>query len=316
MLDLLHRCSVYIHQPYNPQAAQALLVASWTPYQGLVTHLPLFPDKFSKFPHRPTIVAATEGNPLNKLVLEEEDETPGGGSLTFSGPMPKLMNYLATAINFSYMYVRPPDGTWGLKYDNGSWSGMVGMVSRKEADIGVGPFGVSGTRAEVVDFTLPIMIEYSRMLGARGRPEVDPWGFLLPLAPLVWAAVLVASVVLPMIMTLLSSYFVKNKRKENWSKDFFGFVRILLQQGRSNHECWWWWERLVLGVWMMMTLVLTRSYAGNLMALLAVRYIPKPYQTIGNFLDDPAVTMIWGSGSNIKLYLYVSKIFLLVSITR
>ncbi|KAG7162333.1 Ionotropic receptor 93a-like 13 [Homarus americanus] len=69
----------------------------------------------------------------------------------------------------------------------------------------------------------------------------------------------------------------------------------------------WWWERVVLAVWMLMTLVLTRSYAGNLMALLAVRHIPEPYQTIGDFLDDSSVTMIWQTGSSIKRYLYVRR---------
>ncbi|KAK8384803.1 hypothetical protein O3P69_014387 [Scylla paramamosain] len=56
---------------------------------------------------------------------------------------------------------------------------------------------------------------------------------------------------------------------------------------------WWWWERLVLGLWMLTTLVLTRSYAGNLMSLLAVRYVPQPFQTPRDVLNDPHVAMIW-----------------------
>ncbi|KAG7162323.1 putative olfactory ionotropic receptor IR7-like 1 [Homarus americanus] len=44
---------------------------------------------------------------------------------------------------------------------------------------------------------------------------------------------------------------------------------------------------------MLMTLVLTRSYSGNLMSLLAVRHIPEPYQTLEDVVKDPSVTMIW-----------------------
>nr|XP_045604123.1 uncharacterized protein LOC123762005 [Procambarus clarkii] len=46
-----HECSMYIQQPYSPQGAQALKVASWTPHRGLTltSSLPLFPDKFSKY---------------------------------------------------------------------------------------------------------------------------------------------------------------------------------------------------------------------------------------------------------------------------
>ncbi|XP_042233827.1 uncharacterized protein LOC121874014 isoform X2 [Homarus americanus] len=44
------KCSMYIHLPYSPPGSQVLKVASWTPHRGLAltTHLPLFPEKFSK----------------------------------------------------------------------------------------------------------------------------------------------------------------------------------------------------------------------------------------------------------------------------
>ncbi|KAG7162335.1 putative olfactory ionotropic receptor IR7-like 3, partial [Homarus americanus] len=58
---------------------------------------------------------------------------------------------------------------------------------------------------------------------------------------------------------------------------------------------------------MLMTLVLTRSYAGNLMSLLAVRHISEPYQTGQDFLDDPSATMIWVKGSGYKQYIYAAE---------
>ena len=47
-----------------------------------------------------------------------------------------------------------------------------------------------------------------------------------------------------------------------------------------------------------MTLVLTKSYEGNLMSQLAVRHIPQPYQSLRDILDDSATTMIWQKGSS------------------
>ncbi|XP_071532994.1 glutamate receptor ionotropic, kainate 4-like [Panulirus ornatus] len=205
---------------------------------------------------------------------------------------------------FWYKYLRPPDRSWGVKYANGSWSGMVGMVIREEADIGVGPFDVTASRAEVVDFTGLILVDYTRILGARGRPEVDPWGFLLPLSPLVWLAILTALLVVPAVMFLQSLCFsFKIEGEKNWLSATFAFLRVLLQQDNSLPARWW-WERLVLGVWMMTTLVLTRSYAGNLMSLLAVRHIPEPYHTLRDVLDDPSVTMIWQTNSSHVQYIH------------
>ena len=40
-------------------------------------------------------------------------------------------------------------------------------------------------------------------MAGRGRLEVNPWGFLLPLSPLVWAGLLGALVVLMAIVLLL-----------------------------------------------------------------------------------------------------------------
>ena len=44
-------------------------------------------------------------------------------------------------------------------------------------------------------------------------------------------------------------------------------------------------------------LVVIQSYTGNLMSLLAVRYIPQPFQTLKALVDDAATTMIWEYGT-------------------
>ncbi|XP_071545454.1 glutamate receptor ionotropic, delta-2-like [Panulirus ornatus] len=170
---------------------------------------------------------------------------------------------------------------------------MVGMVDRREADVGLGPFGFSKIRSLVVDFTRPILIDYMRIMGGRGRPEVDPWGFLLPLTPLVWAAILTTLLVVPTGVVLVSSTSTFRNTRKKTTDVFFAYMRVLLQEDYIVPAEWWLWERLVLGLWMMMTVVLTRSYEGNLMSLLAVRHIPQPYQSLRQVIDDPAVTMVW-----------------------
>ena len=69
---------------------------------------------------------------------------------------------------------------------------------------------------------------------------------------------------------------------------------------------WRWWERVLIGAWMLTTLVLTKSYSGNLMSLLAVRYIPQPFQSTRDVLNHPSVGMIWQKYSRTEEYLRVS----------
>ena len=70
---------------------------------------------------------------------------------------------------------------------------------------------------------------------------------------------------------------------------------------------WWWWERLVLGLWMLTTLVLTRSYAGNLVSLLAVRYIPQPFQTLQDIVENDHVAVIAQKHSTFEESLRVTR---------
>ncbi|XP_063869654.1 probable glutamate receptor isoform X2 [Scylla paramamosain] len=190
----------------------------------------------------------------------------------------------------SYNLVRPPDGSFGTRLPNGSGTGMVGMVSRQEVDLGLGPFGVTAARSLIIDYTTPVVNDYLRILAGRGRPEVDPWGFLLPLAPLVWVGLVVALVVVMAIVLLLARCLSLH------SPALAPYVRVLLQEN-SWLPALWGWERLVLGGWMLAMLVVTQSYTGNLMSLLAVRYIPQPFQTLRALLDDSATTMIWEYGT-------------------
>ncbi|KAK3891498.1 hypothetical protein Pcinc_004588 [Petrolisthes cinctipes] len=100
----------------------------------------------------------------------------------------------------------------------------------------IGPFGMSAVRAEAVDFSDPILIDYARILAGKGSPEVDPWGFMLPLTPVVWVAFF-SSLLFLLSSVYLLVFFV-------WLKDScqiiqlddisFAYVRVLLQQAADK----------------------------------------------------------------------------------
>ena len=39
-------------------------------------------------------------------------------------------------MNFTYVLKKPPDGQWGVKKYDGSWSGMIGELLLENADVG------------------------------------------------------------------------------------------------------------------------------------------------------------------------------------
>ncbi|XP_063884793.1 uncharacterized protein LOC135113484 [Scylla paramamosain] len=297
-VDMTHKSRVYVWLPYSSKPVE---VATWTPH-GRLTLAPdvaLFPDKFSVFSSAPALTAAIEVLPHNRISWLEDPDVPSGRRLLYSGYVDNIVRHFAKALNFTYRYVLSPERTFGTRLPDGSWTGLMGMVVREEVDFSPGPFINSLVRSQAADHTTAFYIGNVRIIAGLTGLEVDPWGFVLPLTALVWVATLTALLGVITLLYLISSILPSNMMSANT----FSPVRVLLQQDVVWPAEWWWWERLVLGLWMLTTLVLTKSYAGNLMSLLAVRYVPQPFQTLRDVLDHPSVVMIWQKLSSYEQYI-------------
>lgn len=64
----------------------------------------------------------------------------------------RLLEYAASALNFSYRLVIPEDGEWGRPI-NGTWTGKVGQVLKRRADLAVGGLVYTKERGEVVKYS-------------------------------------------------------------------------------------------------------------------------------------------------------------------
>ncbi|XP_045123998.1 uncharacterized protein LOC123511955 [Portunus trituberculatus] len=138
------------------------------------------------------------------------------------------------AMHNRYRYVVSPDRTFGTKMSDGSWTGMMGLVVREEVDFGGVPFMLSPARAAAGDYTTVIYTGNVMILGGLGGLEIDPWGFLLPLTPVVWAASLMA---LLSVLALLKMFSLSLPTKM-LNHGTLSPVRVLLQQGESQGLCW------------------------------------------------------------------------------
>lgn len=91
---------------------------------------------------------------------------------------------------------------------------------------------MSASRSQVIDYLRPILVDYIKILGGRGRPEVDPWGFLLPLAPLVWVVLLLVLAAVALFLFLPYSMCLINTRKAGIIDNVFLLSETLLQQSK------------------------------------------------------------------------------------
>ncbi|XP_066963363.1 ionotropic receptor 93a-like [Macrobrachium rosenbergii] len=124
-------------------------------------------------------------------------------------------------------------------------------------------------------------------IGSTGSTEIDVWAFVMPLTFKVWLFIFAA-----LFLVIVTMHLLVRATGVDMKDKIFVFVSILIVQGSRDLERRT-WQRMIIGAWIISTAILVFSYSGNLMSLLAVRYIPQPYQTLRDVLDDHDVTMVW-----------------------
>ena len=62
--------------------------------------------------------------------------TPNSEGHLFEGMFAEIFTSLQELMNFTYSLNEPPDGEWGAQNADLSWTGMIGMLETKAADIG------------------------------------------------------------------------------------------------------------------------------------------------------------------------------------
>ncbi|XP_064099485.1 uncharacterized protein LOC135210551 [Macrobrachium nipponense] len=143
----------------------------------------------------------------------------------------------------------------------------------------------------VMDYTVTLLVDYATIIARIGDVEVEVWGFVMPWGSSVWLSIFGTLLGILFVVTALS-LAVGDFRNTK----YFGYLRILLQQDMSIPDDRR-WERFIMISWIIIIWVLTQVYSGNLMSLLAVRYLPQPYQVIEDVLRDRKIGMIWESNT-------------------
>ncbi|XP_066989663.1 probable glutamate receptor [Macrobrachium rosenbergii] len=220
------------------------------------------------------------------------------------GPMANFLQALALSLNFTFTVVQG-DGYWGAPLGNGSWNGMIGMVLRKEADIGLGPFGMSYIRSQVVDFSMPLFGEVLHILVARPTAQPDPWGFVTPLTWPVWTGTLLSFLVV-VVMSMVVDFVLKSSVSPKQTNHFWVAYQVFISQNLKAIEGVP-SLRMVTLVWMTAILIISRSYSGAMTSMLAVKTVPLKYDSLRDVLDDPQVRILMEGSTALTAHLQTVK---------
>ncbi|MPC59492.1 Glutamate receptor ionotropic, delta-1 [Portunus trituberculatus] len=105
-------------------------------------HEPLTSDLlhvYRDFGGRRLVMATIENMPFVKLRGGQE-----GHLVTKSGIDVRIMGALGQQLNFTFQVLTPPDRQWGGPLPNGSVSGIIGQVARREAHLAICEITITG----------------------------------------------------------------------------------------------------------------------------------------------------------------------------
>uniref|UniRef100_A0A2P2IBZ3 Glutamate receptor ionotropic, kainate 2-like n=1 Tax=Hirondellea gigas TaxID=1518452 RepID=A0A2P2IBZ3_9CRUS len=221
----------------------------------------------------------------------------------FYGPIIDLTNIFAEKLGFCYRTVYPFNTVFGNKLPNGTWTGLIGMVIRKELDFAIPPFAYSLERWRAVEYSNILDIDSHSVTYKYPTFTSDVFGFIKPFTSSVWGCIAALLLVMTAVMgsiALFKTYVLhqrtdgtpasaedEEKRDADKPNHIMGAAMLVYRAlvGQSLdvvvpvHQA-------LLGLWLVMCLVIGTIYKGNLMSKLIAPKVNIPFSTFEELMAN------------------------------
>lgn len=174
-----------------------------------------------------------------------------------------LIKTLTEALSFKFKLLEPEDGRYGSLLDNGSWTGIIGMLQRQEADIGIAKLSITERRLTAVNFTYPYNYFPITFVTDKLSISTHSYALLYPFSPQTWFAVALS---LLLVQCLLHSFQIFNGPTGNASLKVFGS----LLENSGNFKLRTLCTKLLMLFWIIGAMLLANCYKAKLLASLTL----------------------------------------------
>jgi ABC-type amino acid transport substrate-binding protein len=212
------------------------------------------------------------------------------------------------------------DQVYGEKMANGTWSGMVGELTRREADIAIAPLTISSMRERVIDFSKPFMqLGISIMIKKPEKQKPGVFSFMDPLSYEIWMCIVFSYLAVSTVLFLVSRFSPKEWQIEDsvhgptFTNDFTILNSLWFSLGafmrRGCDVC----PRSLAGrivgsAWWFFTLIIISSYTANLAAFLTIERMLTPIESADDLAKQTEILYGTLEAGSTKDFFKTSKI--------
>jgi len=233
-----------------------------------VRNVPFFPQKFPQNLYGCPIVASTF--PWPPFIIQSQAE--GDKAFYTDGLEIKLLLTIARSLNSTLEYLPPPanDSKWGARQNCGSWTGLVGDVYYKRADVALASMTATDERKKYLETTITYWS--NSVVWIVPRPKfISGWRSLLGIfKPTMWAVVLVAYLLASVALCSLTHTVLRLKEPDfyrNPCNCFMATWSLTLEMG-THVQPRGLIMRVVFICWVIYCLQISTAYKSSLISSL------------------------------------------------
>ncbi|XP_069160906.1 glutamate receptor ionotropic, kainate glr-3 isoform X2 [Procambarus clarkii] len=211
----------------------------------------------------------------------------------------RMLNAIAAHLNFTYEMREPLDKQWGIPGSGGNWTGVMGELQQQRADHTTMLMLTPG-RSRVVQFSKLYTNDPIVLVSLKPQPLPRHLSIIRPFPDSVWQLLLASmvgwSVALWVMLKVGSTLLGGRSFKLSYS---FNFGWAILMGNPQDHIPSSLMARILVGCWLIVSLVLSSAYRSALMANLAVQEYSRPINSFQDLVKRPGFT--WGSIVEVRL---------------
>ncbi|GBN73945.1 hypothetical protein AVEN_214691-1 [Araneus ventricosus] len=186
------------------------------------------------------------------------------GETEISGLEASFLKILSSFLGFKYDIIISNE--YGIPFENGTWTGIMGVLQKGEADISLS-ISLSEGRANVAQFSKTYGKEDATFAISKPETSIDDFWFIHPLDSITWGLIFVSLVATSAALSLI------NKRSSIQMLSIL--LSTLLKQPFTNLK-----PSTLLALWLLVSTILAFGYSAVLLSNLT---LPPKQKDIRNF---------------------------------